>query len=74
MLFDQVLPTLAPSVNNSINQGLETSAALTGNAIGNAMYIQPRFDYRLSEKLQFVASGLFVGGCKPEEENKKLRN
>lgn len=72
MLFDQVLPTLAPSVNNTINQGLETSAALTGNAIGNAMYIQPRFDYRLSEQLQFVASGLFArAAVLPEgEENK----
>lgn len=49
MLFDQVMPTLMPTTANATNQGLELGAARVGNGISNAIYVQPRVSYNVSE-------------------------
>ncbi len=49
MLFDQIMPTLSPTVASPANLGLEYSAARVGNGISNALYAQPRVGYRVSD-------------------------
>jgi hypothetical protein len=69
MLFDQILPTLAPAVSNSSNDGLEYGVARTGNFIGNAMYIQPRFSYQVSDTFTPGFSALFARTAKLPEDD-----
>jgi hypothetical protein len=70
MLFDQVLPTLSPTVSNDINGGLETGAARLGNSISNAIYIQPSVSYKVSETFTPEFSVLLARAAKlPEDES-----
>ena len=70
MLFDQVMPTLSPLVINSTNMGLETSAARVGNGISNAMYIQPRVSYKLSDTFTPELRALFAkAAALPDDES-----
>jgi len=69
MLFDQILPTLGPTVSNTSNDGVETSIARTGNYIGNAMYLQPRFSYVVSDTFTPSFSALFARTAKVTEDD-----
>lgn len=69
MLFDQVMPILAPTVSNDTNNGLETGAARLGNSISNAIYLQPRVSYRVSDTFVPEFRVLLARAARlPEEE------
>lgn len=69
MLFDQVLPTLMPTVSNEVNNGLETGAARLGNSISNAIYVQPRVAYKVSETFTPEFRLLLARAAKVTEED-----
>ena len=74
MLFDQVLPTVNPTVSNELNQGLETGAARLGNSISNAIYVQPRIAYKVSETFTPEFRVLLARAAQlPEEESANNR-
>ena len=60
MLFDQIMPTLAPTVTNESNMGFEYGAARVGNGISNALYAQPRIAYQVSETFKPELRVLFA--------------
>ena len=60
MLFDQVMPTLAPINPTASNGGLELSAARVGNGISNALYAQPRVSYQLTPTFRPEFRALFA--------------
>lgn len=69
MLFDQIMPTLAPTVSSSANQGLEYGAARVGNGIANALYAQPRISYKVSDSFRPELRVLFARTAQlPETE------
>ena len=69
MLFDQIMPTLAPTVASSANQGLEYGAARVGNGISNALYAQPRVGYHVSDTFKPELRVLFARTAQlPETE------
>ena len=68
MLFDQILPTLNPTVSNEVNNGLETGAARLGNTISNAIYLQPRVAYKVSETFTPEFRVLLARAAKLSEE------
>ena len=69
MLFDQIMPTLAPTVSSTANQGLEYGAARVGNGIGNALYAQPRVSYKVSDSFTPEVRVLFARTAQlPETE------
>jgi hypothetical protein len=45
-MFEQPLPTLAAAVPSADNGGRSFEVAQTGRAVGNALYLRPRFAYR----------------------------
>ncbi len=69
MLFDQIMPTLAPTVSSTANQGLEYGAARVGNGIANALYAQPRVSYKVSDSFTPEVRVLFARTAQlPETE------
>ena len=69
MLFDQIMPTLAPTVSSSTNQGLEYGAARVGNGIANALYAQPRVSYKVNDAFTPEVRVLFARTAQlPETE------
>lgn len=51
MMFEQPMPRLQAAVPSSSNGGFSYDEALTGNAMGNVMYLRPTVGYALREDL-----------------------
>lgn len=60
-LFEETMPTLAPTVSNDTNGGRTTDAALTGDGISNAIYFKPVLKYRFLPEFQAEGSWLVAG-------------
>ena len=68
MLFDQIMPTLAPTVS-CCQSRIEYGAARVGNGIGNALYAQPRVSYKVSDSFTPEVRVLFARTAQlPETE------
>ena len=51
MLFEEPMPTLEPAVLNDSNGGRELGAVRTGEGISNAMYLNPKVGYLLTDEV-----------------------
>jgi hypothetical protein len=58
MMFEQPMPVLAATAPNEVNQGRSYEAAITGNAISNALFLKPRLRRSLIEGLDAEVSWL----------------
>jgi hypothetical protein len=56
VMFEQTMPTLAEAPGTDNTTGRNTSVALTGNAVSNAMYLRPRISRGIVEGLTAEAS------------------
>jgi hypothetical protein len=58
VLFEHPMPTLAAAAPNDVNGGRSTDDALTGDAVHNALYLNPSVRRRIVEGLAAEASWL----------------
>jgi hypothetical protein len=64
MLFEQAMPTLAAAAGTDLNQGRTLEAALSGNAVSNALYLRPTVSRQIVDGLTVEAGALLARTAK----------
>ena len=69
-LFEEPMPTLAPTVQTDANAGRDLSAARTGYSLSNAMYARPGVGYQILDDLRADARFFIAQAAKlPDSED-----